>query len=89
MHHRATLIRILESIHTAGVAHGDIRTWNMVADGKGNLSIIDFDRAKFRGHRAQMRAEHQRLEDLLDGEPIDGFSVTSYEALTTSDEASY
>ncbi|PBL01836.1 hypothetical protein ARMGADRAFT_1158499 [Armillaria gallica] len=86
---RATLIRILESIHTAGVAHGDIRTWNMVADGKGNLSIIDFDRAKFRGHRAQMRAEHQRLEDLLDGEPIDGFSVTSYEALTTSDEASY
>ncbi|KAK0231445.1 hypothetical protein IW262DRAFT_1260881 [Armillaria fumosa] len=86
---RATLIRILESIHAAGVAHGDIRTWNMVADGKGNLSIIDFDRAKFRGHRAQMRAEHQRLEDLLNGEPIDWFSVTSYEALTTSDEASY
>ncbi|KAK0447980.1 hypothetical protein EV421DRAFT_1900644 [Armillaria borealis] len=86
---RATLLRILESIHAAGVAHGDIRTWNMVADGKGSLSIIDFDRAKFRGHGAQMRAEHQRLEDLLDGEPIDGFSVTSYEALTTSDEASY
>ncbi|PBK65722.1 hypothetical protein ARMSODRAFT_1087332 [Armillaria solidipes] len=86
---RATLLRILESIHAAGVAHGDIRTWNMVADGEGNLSIIDFDRAKFRGHRAQMRAERQRLEDLLDGEPIDGFSVTSYEALTTSDEASY
>ncbi|PBL01858.1 hypothetical protein ARMGADRAFT_1005352 [Armillaria gallica] len=86
---RATLIRILERIHAAGVAHGDIRTWNMVADGEGNLSIIDFDRAKFRGHRAQMRAEHQRLEDLLDGEPIDGFSVTSYEALSTSDEASY
>ncbi|KAK0490395.1 hypothetical protein IW261DRAFT_1587894 [Armillaria novae-zelandiae] len=86
---RATLIRILESIHAAGVAHGDIRTFNMVADGKGNLSIIDFDRAKFKGHGAQMRAEHQRLEDLLDGEPIDWFSVTSYEALTASDEASY
>ncbi|KAK0498161.1 hypothetical protein EDD18DRAFT_1350782 [Armillaria luteobubalina] len=86
---RATLIRILESIHAAGVAHGDIRTFNMVADGKGCLSIIDFDRAKFKGHRAQMRAEHQRLEDLLDGEPIDWFSVTSYEALTASDEESY
>ncbi|KAK0498162.1 hypothetical protein EDD18DRAFT_1330459 [Armillaria luteobubalina] len=42
---RATLLRILESIHAAGVAHGDIRTWNMVADGEGRLSIIDFDRA--------------------------------------------
>ncbi|KAK0205960.1 hypothetical protein DFS33DRAFT_1381056 [Desarmillaria ectypa] len=86
---RATLLRILESIHAAGVAHGDIRTWNMVADNEGHLSIIDFDRAKFRGHTLQMNAEHQRLEDLLDGERIDGFSVTSYEALTTSDEASY
>ncbi len=83
------MLRILESIHAAGVAHGDIRTWNMVADDEGSLSIIDFDRAKFRGHRKQMRAEHQRLEDLLDGEPIDGFSVTSYEALTTDDETSY
>ncbi|KAK0437297.1 uncharacterized protein EV420DRAFT_1669942 [Desarmillaria tabescens] len=86
---KAILLRILESIHAAGVAHGDIRTWNMVADGEGKLSIIDFDRAKFRGHKLQMKAEHERLEDLLDGEPIDGFSVTSYEALTTSDEASY
>ncbi|KAK0451991.1 uncharacterized protein EV420DRAFT_1311758 [Desarmillaria tabescens] len=86
---RATLLRILESIHAAGVAHGDIRSWNMVADEEGNLSIIDFDRAKYRGHRAQMEAERKRLEYLLDGEPIDGFSVTSYEALTTSDEVSY
>ncbi|SJL01282.1 uncharacterized protein ARMOST_04600 [Armillaria ostoyae] len=86
---KATLLRILESIHAAGVAHGDIRTWNMVADGEGRLSIIDFDRAKFKGHGKQMRAERQRLEDLLDGQPIDMFSVTSYEALTPSDEASY
>ncbi len=61
-------------------------TW--VAD-EGHLSIIDFDRAKFRGHEFQMKAEHKRLEDLLDGEAIDGFSVTSYAALTTGDEASY
>ncbi len=61
----------------------------MVADGEGHLSIIDFDRAKFKGHRKQMRAERQQLEDLLDGEPIDGFSVTSYAALTPSDKASY
>ncbi|KAK0231419.1 hypothetical protein IW262DRAFT_1344025 [Armillaria fumosa] len=86
---RATLVRILESIHAAGVAHGDIRTWNMVADDEGHLSMIDFDRAKFKGHRKQMRNEHQRLEDLLDGASIDGWSVTSYAALTPSDKASY
>ncbi|KAK0498168.1 hypothetical protein EDD18DRAFT_1071315 [Armillaria luteobubalina] len=89
MHHRATLVRILESIHAAGVAHGDIRTWNMVADEEGHVSMIDFDRAKFKGHRKQMRNEHQRLEDLLDGASIDGWSVTSYAALTPSDKASY
>ncbi len=57
MHHRAPFIRILKSIHAAGVA-----------DGKEDLSIIDFDRAKYRNHRAQKRAERQRLEDLLDGD---------------------
>ncbi|KAK0231414.1 hypothetical protein IW262DRAFT_1343997 [Armillaria fumosa] len=82
-------VRILESIHAAGVAHGDIRTWNMVADREGHLSMIDFDRAKFKGHSAQMMNERQRLEDLLDGESIDGWSVTSYAALTPSDKASY
>ncbi|KAK0231412.1 hypothetical protein IW262DRAFT_1526805 [Armillaria fumosa] len=40
-------------------------------------------------HRKQMRTEQQRLEELLDGEPIDGFSVTSYKALITNDERSY
>ncbi|KAK0231440.1 hypothetical protein IW262DRAFT_1526847 [Armillaria fumosa] len=86
---RATLLRILESIHSVGVAHGDIRTWNIVADGEGHTSIIDFDREKFKGNRKQMRNERQRLEDLLDGASIDGWSVTSYVALTPSDEASY
>ncbi|KAK0498157.1 hypothetical protein EDD18DRAFT_79072 [Armillaria luteobubalina] len=86
---RAILLQILENIHAAGVAHGDIRSWNMVVDDDGKLSIIDFDRAKYKGAPVQMEAERERLEGLLDGADIDGYSVTSYAALTPSDDISY
>ncbi|KAK0451995.1 uncharacterized protein EV420DRAFT_1482337 [Desarmillaria tabescens] len=39
----------------------------MVADDEGHLSIIDFDKEKFRGHKLQMKAKHEWLESLLDG----------------------
>ncbi|KAK0231423.1 hypothetical protein IW262DRAFT_481793 [Armillaria fumosa] len=77
---RATYIEILTSIHEAGVAHGDIRSWNLLEDDKGGHFIADFDRAKLRGSRYQMAAEQERLGLLLDGENIDDFSVTSYPA---------
>ncbi|KAK0191552.1 hypothetical protein F5146DRAFT_605341 [Armillaria mellea] len=86
---RAILLQILENIHASGVAHGDIRSWNIVVDDDGKLSIIDFDRAKYKGAPVQMEAERERLEGLLDGASIDGYSVTSYAALTPSDDISY
>ncbi|KAK0429853.1 hypothetical protein EV421DRAFT_501925 [Armillaria borealis] len=86
---RAILLQILENIHATGVAHGDIRSWNIVVDDDGKLSIIDFDRAKYKGAPLQMAAERERLEGLLDGASIDGYSVTSYAALTPSDDISY
>ncbi|KAK0490401.1 hypothetical protein IW261DRAFT_1616814 [Armillaria novae-zelandiae] len=75
---RATYIEILTSIHEAGVAHGDIRSWNLVEDKKGGYFIADFDRANLRGSRYQMAAKQERLALLLGGENIDDFSVTSY-----------
>ncbi len=77
---RAAYIEILTSIHEAGVAHGDIRSWNLLEDDKGGHFIADFDRAKLRGSRYQMAAEQERLGLLLDGENIDDYSVTSYPA---------
>ncbi|KAK0452001.1 uncharacterized protein EV420DRAFT_702406 [Desarmillaria tabescens] len=77
---RATFIQILKSIHAAGVAHGDIRSWNLLEDDKGGLFIADFDRAKIHGSRRQMAAELERIGNLLDGENIDDNSVTSYPA---------
>ncbi|KAK0447979.1 hypothetical protein EV421DRAFT_1706160, partial [Armillaria borealis] len=77
---RAKYIEILTSIHKAGVAHGDIRSWNLLEDDKGGYFIADFGRAKLRGSRYQMVAEQDRLGLLLDGENIDDYSVTSYPA---------
>ncbi|PBK65726.1 hypothetical protein ARMSODRAFT_1087334 [Armillaria solidipes] len=77
---RAIYIEILTSIHAAGVAHGDIRSWNLLEDDKGGYFIADFDRAKLHGSRVQMAAEQDRLGLLLDGENIDDDSVTSYPA---------
>ncbi len=77
---RAIYIEILTSIHAAGVAHGDIRSWNLLEDDEGGYFIADFDRAKLHGSRVQMAAEQDRLRLLLDGENIDDDSVTSYPA---------
>ncbi|SJL01254.1 uncharacterized protein ARMOST_04572 [Armillaria ostoyae] len=77
---RDTFMQILKSIHAAGVAHGDIRSWNLLEDDKGGLFIADFDRAKIHGSRHQMAAELERMGFLLDGDDMDDDSVISYPA---------
>ncbi|KAK0471304.1 hypothetical protein IW261DRAFT_1671070 [Armillaria novae-zelandiae] len=64
-------MRILKSIHAAGVAHGYIRSWNLLEDGKGELFIADFDRSKIHASRYQMAEELKRVSFLLDGGNID------------------
>ncbi len=73
-------MQILKSIHAAGVAHGDIRSWNLLEDDKGGLFIADFDRAKIHGSRYQMAEELKRMSFLLDGGNMDDDSVISYPA---------
>ncbi len=79
---RPAYIKILAFIHEAGIAHGNIRSWDLLEDDKGGCFIVDFDRAKLRGSRYQMVAEQDRLRLLLDGENIGDYSVTSYPAST-------
>ncbi|KAK0498138.1 hypothetical protein EDD18DRAFT_1071378 [Armillaria luteobubalina] len=77
---RDTFMQILKSIHAAGVAHGDIRSWNLLEDDKGGLFIADFDRAKIHGSRYQIADELKRMSFLLDGGNMDDDSVISYPA---------
>ncbi|KAK0205957.1 hypothetical protein DFS33DRAFT_1257225 [Desarmillaria ectypa] len=81
---RDTFMQTLKSIHAAGVAHGDIRSWNLLEDDKGGLFIADFDRAKIHGSQRQMAAELKRMGFLLDGANIDDDYVISYPASSCS-----
>ncbi|KAG6876996.1 hypothetical protein C0993_011195 [Termitomyces sp. T159_Od127] len=54
-------IRILKSIHQAGVRHGDIGEQNLMLTDDGRATIIDFDRAEKYPNQDQKDAEVQEL----------------------------
>ena len=64
---RALFLESLDRVHSAGVVHGDIRTWNLLFDGDGCPMIIDFDRATREASAADFSRERRRMEFLLDG----------------------
>ncbi|KAF9032669.1 hypothetical protein BDZ89DRAFT_1063296 [Hymenopellis radicata] len=71
-----TLIRAaMSSIHTAGVLHRDLRTWNILVNDTGGISIIDFDRANIDAHEEDFRLEWERLEKLLKGKHVENGEV--------------
>lgn len=68
---RKCLRKTLKAIHAAGVLHGDLRSWNILIDELGGVSIIDFDRASLHPTFEELREERLRLEALLRGEYVD------------------
>jgi len=62
--------KILQSIHDAGVLHGDIRPENMLVGPEHKLFIIDFDRARFTEDVArvedELETERGTLYELID-----------------------
>jgi len=60
----------LQSIHDAGVLHGDIRPENMLIGPENKLFIIDFDRARFTEDIArvegELQMERRSLRDIID-----------------------
>ncbi|KAG6916560.1 hypothetical protein DXG01_006386 [Tephrocybe rancida] len=67
MSEKADFIKVLESIHAAGVRHRDIRGANLVVNDDGVVNIIDFDRASLNSSRETMQREMQHLISMLDG----------------------
>ncbi len=68
----ATLRNILRGIHTkAAVLHRDLRSWNVMVSDAGELTIIDFDRAKLGASKEQLAEEADRLRRFLKGDFVD------------------
>ncbi|KAF8876898.1 hypothetical protein CPB85DRAFT_1259514 [Mucidula mucida] len=72
---RASLKKILQAIHDQGVLHRDLRSWNIMCNRYGEVSIIDFDRASFKASKEELRQETRRLARFLKGEFVDQDSV--------------
>jgi 3-deoxy-D-manno-octulosonic acid kinase len=77
----ATLARF----HAAGVDHADLNAHNILLDGGGAVSVIDFDRGRLRPAGAWAAANLARLEHSLAKVsrdlPADRFSSASWDAL--------
>lgn len=66
--YRAAFLKALKEIHSAGVRHGDLRAENLLANGDGDIAIIDFDQAKMNTPRDRVDREFVMLERILDGD---------------------
>lgn len=65
--HRKAFLDVLETIHHAGILHGDLRAWNLLVADNGDVSIIDFDSAEFDAPDKHYNAEERVMISLLDG----------------------
>ncbi|KAG6844551.1 hypothetical protein H0H87_005971 [Tephrocybe sp. NHM501043] len=72
---RAGFIKVLESIHSAGVRHRDIRGDNLVVSDDGVVNIIDFDRASMKSSEETMQREMDHLISTLDGNDFTGVGL--------------
>jgi serine/threonine protein kinase len=62
---RLRFLAILESIHDAGILHGNLRLDNLLVNDSGDVAIVDFDEAKQRPDVNLVHKERQFLDGLL------------------------
>ncbi|KAF8883586.1 hypothetical protein CPB85DRAFT_393717 [Mucidula mucida] len=72
---RSSLKQILKAIHSKGVLHRDLCSWNMMCNQHGEVSIINFDRASLKASKEDFSKESARLTRFLDGEFVDDDAV--------------
>ncbi|KAF9020087.1 hypothetical protein BDZ89DRAFT_1164340 [Hymenopellis radicata] len=72
---KSSLKKTLKDIHSAGVLHRDLRSWNMMYNEHGEVFIIDFDRASFKASEEDHAREFERLTSFLEGEFVDRDSI--------------
>ncbi len=56
---------VIARLHAAGVDHADLNAHNILLDGRGSVSLIDFDRGKLRPPGAWKARNLQRLHRSL------------------------
>ncbi|KAF5369652.1 hypothetical protein D9615_010246 [Tricholomella constricta] len=64
---RTSFLRVMSSIHQAGVLHMDIRPENLTISGNDQAAIIDFDQAELNHSEGAKRREMRHLTALLNG----------------------
>ena len=65
-YNRSAFLVTLEDIHRAGVLHGDLRPQNLLVDGHGKATIIDFDQSEREASKRDMEREIADLVHILD-----------------------
>jgi 3-deoxy-D-manno-octulosonic acid kinase len=70
------------ALHRAGVDHADLNAHNILLDGAGSVSVIDFDRARLRTQGAWTERNLQRLRRSLEKisreSKSDGYSAATW-----------
>ncbi|KAG5642818.1 hypothetical protein DXG03_002077 [Asterophora parasitica] len=64
---RDGFLRVVQTIHAAGVRHRDIRPENLTVLADDQVSVIDFDMAELHPSEGAKRRELRHLEELLEG----------------------
>eukprot|EP01017_Pseudomicrothorax_dubius_P028143 TRINITY_DN3324_c0_g1_i2.p1 TRINITY_DN3324_c0_g1~~TRINITY_DN3324_c0_g1_i2.p1 ORF type:complete len:451 (+),score=91.98 TRINITY_DN3324_c0_g1_i2:112-1464(+) len=65
----AEIVRILEHLHSNGIAHRDIKPSNLMLSDTGHLTLIDFGTAKF-VNREEKQREEKEIEDKSNPHPV-------------------
>ncbi|MGH8500901.1 MAG: 3-deoxy-D-manno-octulosonic acid kinase [Gammaproteobacteria bacterium] len=78
--------RVIARFHDAHVCHADLNAHNVMLDARGEVALIDFDRARFRRSAARWRRAnlvrlHRSLRKLKRLNPALNFSASDFEAL--------
>ncbi|KAF8872557.1 hypothetical protein CPB85DRAFT_1260759 [Mucidula mucida] len=71
----------VSSIHAAGVLHHNLRTWNILVNDVGGISIIDFDRANTDAQDEDIQVEWERLEKLLKGKHVQNGQIIAKDGM--------
>ncbi|RDB15981.1 hypothetical protein Hypma_003536 [Hypsizygus marmoreus] len=87
MSERAAFLHAVKSIHNTGIQHNDLRTPNLLVNGSGGVTVLDFDMANFHASESARRGERAALGVLLD--EIYGLESDATSETGTSTTSSY
>jgi 3-deoxy-D-manno-octulosonic acid kinase len=77
---------VIARLHDAGVDHADLNAHNLLIDGTGGVSVIDFDRGRMRGAPGRWASRNLRrlrrsLDKISRGLPADRWAAPAWDWL--------